>query len=247
MTLGEIKLESLRLMNTNDEALSVVNLAIYQEDDRYKDYLDRMVGSINRAISRFITMKILPTKTKQVVISQGKTVKDFLKYELKNLISDYGSLESIIHISDYVIPVTNFQRLGDAEILIPYYSEYNYKGVASEFPSNPKEFDCYNVSGVAKYFNGTAWEEIDNEDSFTFVYNPVISAFTVNSDNNIEIDIPEVLARAIPYFVKGELYEQDEPNIAATSRNIFENIITEYVSYGSDKKTHQSYVKNVMF
>lgn len=247
MTLGEIKLESLRLMSSNDETLSVVNLDKYEDDDRYKDYLDRITGSINRAISRFVTMKILPTKTKQVTISQGKTVKDFLKYELKNLISDFGSLDSIVHISKYVIPLTNYQRLGDNEILIPYSSEYNYKGVASEFPINAQQYDCYYVNGEAKFFNGTEWEKIDEEDTFTFVYNPIFPAFTVNSDNNSEVNIPEVLVNAIPYFVKGELYEQDEPEIAATSRNIFESMISDYVAYGTDKRTQQSYVKNVMF
>ena len=33
-----------------------------------------------------------------------------------------------------------------------------------------------------------------------------------------ELRIPESAQRMIPYFIKGELYEEDEPNIAAASK-----------------------------
>ena len=32
----------------------------------------------------------------------------------------------------------------------------------------------------------------------------------------------------VPYFVKGELYEEEEPNLAATAANMFEQWLSDY-------------------
>ena len=223
MKLGEIKLESLRLMFANDEDLNINNINTiedadgyfksvgYRQDDRYKDYLDRMPGAINRAISRFMTYKVIPTKTVEVKPSQGETLKQFLKFNLKKILSDYGSLERIIYIDKEVVPNIDYQMLSDEEVLIPYRFEN------------------------------------DDEVLFMVEYIPILDAITVNTDNNEEIKVPEVLARIIPYFVKADLFEQDEPELAATARNIFESALTEYVSFGITRKQRQQYVKNTMF
>jgi hypothetical protein len=246
MKLGEIKLESLRLMNANDEDLNIVNLDNYRQDDRYKDYLDRMPGAINRAISRFMTYKVISTKTVEVKPSQGETLKQFLKLNLKTILSDFGSLERIMYIYERVVPNIEFQTITDGVVLIPFSSSYVFKGSANAFPESANAGDAYNVNGVCKYWNGNEWENVVEEESFSIEYTPIVPLITVSSDDNLKIDIPETLARIIPYYVKADLYEQDEPELAATARNIFESALTEYVSFGITRKQRQQYVKNTM-
>lgn len=51
---------------------------------------------------------------------------------------------------------------------------------------------------------------------------------TTNISDNDESDIPDELARLIPYFIKADLYEEEEPSLAITSRNMFEGYLKEY-------------------
>lgn len=43
-----------------------------------------------------------------------------------------------------------------------------------------------------------------------------------------ELDIPDDLGRLIPYFIKADLYEEEEPSLAVASRNMFEGYLKEY-------------------
>ena len=239
-------------MNANDEDLNIVNLDNYRQDDRYRDYLDRMPGAINRAISRFMTYKVIPTETIEVKPSQGETYKQFLKLNLKKIISEtpnkpeFGSLERIIYIYKRVVPNIEFQTLTDGVVLIPFSSSYIFKGEAKSFPESAVAGVAYNVGGVCKYWNGNNWEEFSEDEIFNIEYTPNVAPVSVSTDNNTELDIPESLARIIPYFIKADLYEQDEPELSATARNIFESALTEYVSFGITRKQRQQYVKNVM-
>ena len=56
---------------------------------------------------------------------------------------------------------------------------------------------------------------------------PVITTVTPDST---EIPLPDELAALLPYFVKADVYEQDEPELATQSRNIFELMLAEYYS-----------------
>jgi hypothetical protein len=84
------------------------------------------------------------------------------------------------------------------------------------------------------------------EEKIVITYSPNVM-IEEKADEGSELDIPETLARIIPYFVKGELYELDEPNISANARNIFESALNEYVAYGKPKKARQQYVKNTLY
>lgn len=56
-------------------------------------------------------------------------------------------------------------------------------------------------------------------------YTPLPQVFTYETNDEIELVLPRHIAEYIPYFVKAEIYEEEQPNIAALSRNIFENYI----------------------
>lgn len=246
MNLGEIKLECLRIMNANDKNLSVNMLDSYRQDDRYEDYLDRMCGSINRAISRFMTYKVIPTKVVDIKPSQCQTLKQFLKLNLKEMLSDFDSIERIIYTYKRVVPNIEYQTITDGVILIPFSSSYIFKGATENLPTKANIGDAYHIDGVCKYWNGKEWEEVVEEETFTIEYNPIIPQINESTSNDTKLEIPEALARIIPYFVKGDLYEQDEPQLSATARNIFESALTEYVSFGVSRKQRQQYVKNTL-
>lgn len=259
MNLGEIKLESLRLMFANDEDLNIDGFNItkdnngdiisigYRQDDRYRDYLDRMPGAINRAMSRFMTYKVIPTTTKEIKPSQGETFKQYLKLDLKKILTDFASLERVIYIYKRVVPNIEYQSLTDGVILIPFASSYEFKGMAEEFPESSTVGFAYNVKGVCKYWNGSEWELVNEDETFSIEYVPKVELITATHDIDYELNIPDALARIIPYFVKADLFEQDEPNLSATARNIFESALTEYVSLGTTRKQRQQYVRNVMW
>lgn len=247
MRLGDIKLEGLRMLSANEENLKFEKLNEYTTDDRYSDYLDKMYGAINRAMSRIATYRLIPTKVADIVPSKGESQKQYLKLNLKKLITDFESLERVIYIYKRVVPNIDYETIIDGEILIPYRASYNFKGVAEKFPENAKGGDAYNVENVCKYWNGSEWEEIEEDELFKVEYMPKAQYFTSTTPNETEIDIPEVLARAIPYFIKAELYEQEEPQLSASARNIFENALAEYVAVGQGQKNRQQYVKNEFF
>jgi hypothetical protein len=247
MNIGEIKIESLRLMNANDENLNVANLDTYKQDDRYREYLDKMPGAINRALSRFATYKVMPTKMVEVKPSQGKTLKQFLRLDLKEIIDDFGSLERISYIHERVLPNIDFQTISDGVVIVPFSSSYVYKGQASVLPENPNAGDAYYIDAESIYWTGDAWERLEEDELFGVEYTPKLQMIDANTLDSDMLSVPESLARVIPYFIKADIYEQDEPEIAAIARNIFESALTEYISFGMDRKQRQQYVKNEMW
>lgn len=55
-----------------------------------------------------------------------------------------------------------------------------------------------------------------------------------------ELPIPDDIARLIPYFIKGDLYQEDEPNLAADARNTFEACLQDI------KIQHQGHTNNMV-
>ena len=81
----------------------------------------------------------------------------------------------------------------------------------------------------------------------TFLYEPRMPVITSVTDDTTEIPLPDELASIIPYFVKADVYELDEPELATQSRNIFEGMLAEYwsqeqnVEAGIDEVYSQGY------
>ena len=57
---------------------------------------------------------------------------------------------------------------------------------------------------------------------YTVIYKPKLERITSITDDFVELPIPENIASHIPYFVKGDLYRDDEPNEASEARNWYE-------------------------
>lgn len=246
MNLGEIKLESLRLMNANDGRLTIEHLEDYMVDEQYKDYLDRMDGAINRAVSRMTMFNAIPSISVEIKPSQAKVFKQYLKLNLKEIIPNYEKLVKVIYIYERVVPNIPYESLVEGEILIPYSSSYNLKGMVKELPQKAMVGDAYHIDGSCMAWNGRKWEEITEEESFVIEYIPKIETIKETTDNLMELPMPDTLARIIPYFVKAELYEIEEPNASAMARNIFENALQEYL-VSMPRKNNQRYVSNEMW
>lgn len=66
--------------------------------------------------------------------------------------------------------------------------------------------------------------------------------FITTLQDTEELTIDDELARIIPYWIKGELYEEDEPELAQQARQLFEFYLSNL--YEEDE-VHQTKVKNV--
>lgn len=65
-------------------------------------------------------------------------------------------------------------------------------------------------------------------DAFVVKYTPVIPRMTPDTDPTAVVPLPEALATVIPYFIKGDLYESEEPGEAAKARNLYEQMVEAY-------------------
>lgn len=62
----------------------------------------------------------------------------------------------------------------------------------------------------------------NNNANYTILYYPTIKTVNEKVSDYEEIWIPDRLARLIPYFIKSDLYQEEEPNLSSDARNIFE-------------------------
>lgn len=194
MKLGEIKLETLRLMFANyDTKLSIENFDVYANDEQYKHYLDNMDESISRAIDRINSAGVIPQKG--LMVEYGNTVlgyesgKLFDRVDLRKLIDDYYALVRVMR-----------------------YTESNVIG---------------NVEYLSAADGNVLVKPLTDGEAYEFIYNPKSKGIVGLADND-ELDLPDDLARIIPYFVKGDLYQDDEPNLAADAKNQFEQYLLTY-------------------
>lgn len=200
MTLGEIKIEALKLMFTNiNDDIDEYNIAHYYDDENYKGYLYGMNGSINRCFGRIEERKVLPPKTRQLQASEGEASNKYIRYNLDALISDFNAIDRIIYEGN------NGEYIADHDFM----TEGNTLVV-----DNKVDKGVYRV-----------------------VYKPSIKRLTLGADDNAIIDIPDSIASIIPYYVKGDLFRDDEPNEASESRNWFEQALNE-ISYKAMSKAN---------
>ncbi len=80
----------------------------------------------------------------------------------------------------------------------------------------------YSPSESYRREGGTLVLPNDKYSKYTLVYYPKIERITSATSNYYEPDIPDNIAAIIPYFIKAELYRDDEPNEAGEARNWYE-------------------------
>lgn len=83
-------------------------------------------------------------------------------------------------------------------------------------------------------------EEKDGD--YILIYHPTIPRVDSGTDDDEEVDLPDKIACLIPYFIKGDLYSEDEPSVSASARNLFEASLD---NLNKEVKTKQSHVNCV--
>ena len=75
----------------------------------------------------------------------------------------------------------------------------------------------------------------DREGTYRALYSPRIKRLNDLSGYLEELDIPDEISCLIPYFIKGDLYRDDEPNEASEARNWFEQGLDELTLQRAEK------------
>lgn len=57
---------------------------------------------------------------------------------------------------------------------------------------------------------------------YTIIYSPILARITAGTAEDTELELPDKIASIIPYFIKGDLFREDEPAEASEARNLFE-------------------------
>lgn len=91
-----------------------------------------------------------------------------------------------------------------------------YRTVGGEWEDGDLADRIWENTLILPYFDGRC-------ESYTLVYRPKIERIFPYSSFETELDIPEHIASFIPYWIKGELFRDDEPNEAAEARNWYES------------------------
>ena len=158
--------------------------------------------------------------------------------------------------ADYIdrIPGAFARCLGDLEAkkVIPWRSKRlapadgEKLGGARAFELSLLIPDCYEVEKVGAWesYSGTRElflvedYELDGDEliiyggtyaeAYVVKYTPSLPRMTADTDVEAEISLPEALTSAIPYFIKGDLYEAEEPGEAAKARNLYEQMVAGY-------------------
>ena len=182
MQLGEVKLEALRLMFINmDKSLDIQDLQDLYDDKIYGLYLNNMTGSINRAIDRINTVRVLPLKSVNV---QVKADSNNTKYIDLSEITDYYDVFNLYEVSS--LRAVPFMVLDDNKII----------------------------------------PQVDGE-SFVLAYQKKYSRISDTMADTAVLDIKDEVASIIPYFIKSDLYQEDNAVLASEARNIFEQSLEE--------------------
>lgn len=77
----------------------------------------------------------------------------------------------------------------------------------------------------------------DFDGEYRLLYYPRIPRVSQATGELTELPIPDEIAAFIPYFVKGELYREDEINDAAEARNWYEAAMEQIVTARSGRQT----------
>ena len=207
MTYGEIKIETLKIMFANEnEEITIDTLTDYENDENYRGYLLNMRGAINRCFSVIEEKRILPTRSKKLSYADGEMGSSFIRFDLPRLFSDYFDIDRVV------------METADGE----YNGDYEYRREGDVLVLPLK-----NLVNI-KVKNGFISYEERSDVTYYVVYAPKIKRVTYATTNTDELkDIPEGIASYIPFYLKGELFREDEPNEAGEARNWFEQALSE--------------------
>lgn len=101
------------------------------------------------------------------------------------------------------------------------------------------EYDSGEYAGNVEYeLEGDILILPNHKANYTILYYPTIKTMDDSVLDTDEIWIPDKIARLIPYFIKGDLYQEEEPALAADARNIFEASLDDLKNQNQSKQNY---------
>lgn len=99
MTLGEIKIEALKLMFAGSgRDITVEDLDTMQDEEDYRDYLLGMTGAINRCLADIEEKRVLPLCSRMLPAEDGEAAGAFMRFDLSALIEDFFDIDRLTYL-----------------------------------------------------------------------------------------------------------------------------------------------------
>lgn len=203
MNINDVKISTLMLMFANyADDLRDVDIDELS-DTQYTKYTVNMDSSINRAIGRIESARVLPLKSVVLTKENGMCGEILSRWELTALASDYLAVSRVILESNWGYESSVSYELEGDTIVLP---------------------------------------SIGEGEKYVVLYYRKVKRIAIACPSSTAIDLPDEIAEMIPYWVKADLYEEDEPNLSVVSRNLFEQMLD---SITPSNNNGQGCVKNL--
>ena len=72
--------------------------------------------------------------------------------------------------------------------------------------------------------------KIGEGECYKITYRPLLERIKETNGDDYEIDLPDTIASMIPFYIKGDLYAEDEPSEASEARNWYEAAMEELMN-----------------
>lgn len=72
--------------------------------------------------------------------------------------------------------------------------------------------------------------KISDGECYHLVYREKLKRLGYDEANELEIELPDTITSVIPFFIKGDLFREDEPNEAAEARNWYEQATEDIIN-----------------
>ena len=203
MKLGEIKLMALKLMFADtDITYDISDMEEYYNNSNTRDKLIRMNDSINRALNLFYQRVGLHRAKKEVQLDAEEGSTGYFLNSISDLPAQIDNLQNVLKVrisSPYKATLYNANFEFDGEEIV-------FTDLHRYITSSEKE----NTTIEIFYETKPEYVTSNNEDT-TFDFD------SINVPNDIQLQIP--------LFIKGEAYEEDEPQMALFAKNEFLNYL----------------------
>ena len=212
MKLWEIKAQALRLMFADSEitfSYEDFKQGVIEDNANTREKLIRMDDSIKRAIDMYYSY----------CGNINKKVK--VKYKENTYLLDIDDIE------DFGYP-TRVDLVRKSRVIGQEKLDYHYDSLAKEI-----EVVFDNIEHLT---------DLEKQDLDFLLYYEMKRYNLPDNFNKLEYDlddifIPQDIQRQIPKYIKGELYEEDEPSMAMISKN-------EYLGYLVNRQKDFSVAQN---
>lgn len=246
-TKGELIVACIKLMFDNDE--QELDPTTISENADYHARTMNIIESINRAMLEIANNEKLPKKTIELSCVEGDIGNYYVRYKLDTLVkegfsNDILKVKSIAYEKDNIYKnLTDYTEEGHNVFLLPKLAEISKYANLSSFPETGSQGKLYIALDTNKvyFWDKNKYSEETNLDKYgkyIITYSPrFVNRLTYDDPDTKELNIPEDLLDIVPYFVKGDLYETDDPNAAALARNLFHAYLSEIPSQNETRQT----------